>query len=29
VLFEKECICDAHLLNELSALRWCRRGVGR
>jgi len=21
--------CDAHLLNELSALRWCHRGVGR
>jgi hypothetical protein len=21
--------CDAHLLNELSTLRWCHRGVGR
>jgi len=21
--------CDAHLLNELSALRWCHRGIGR
>jgi len=21
--------CDTHLLNELSALTWCHRGVGR